>query len=114
MKEANSTQALDQVISDNNLTVMPKAYDCLTNILDSYDSISFYATQTFDNGYQARKVLDYILSDKAKADRASVVASLEAGESLGEAVAPFTSDAAFDAWYDSFMQALQAAANKER
>lgn len=114
LKEANSTQALDQVISDSNLTVVPKAYDCLTNILDSYDSISFYATQTFDNGCQARKVLDCNLSDKAKADRASVVASLEAGESLEEAVAPFTSDAAFDAWYDSFMQALRAAANKER
>lgn len=114
LKEANSTQALDQVISDNNLEVASKAYDCLTNILDSYDTITFYATKTFDNGYQARKVLDYNLSDKAKADRASVVAALEAGESLDAAVAPFVSDAAFDQWYDAFVQALHAAAGKEQ
>ena len=113
LKEANSTQALDQVIADNNIEVAPKAYDCLTNILDSYDSVTFYATKTFDNGYQARKVLDYNLSDKAKADRATVQASLDSGESHDEAVAPFVSDEAFDAWYDAFVQALDTAAYKE-
>ena len=112
-KDANSVEALDQVISDNNLQVAPKAYDCLSSILSSFDDISFYYTKTFDNCYAARKVLDYNLSDKAAADRASVQAALASGQTLEQAVAPYVTDQAFDAWYASFTAALEGAAYKQ-
>ncbi len=111
-KDANSIEALDEVIQANDLTVSDKAYDCLVRVLEQYDTKDFYATKCFENGYAARKVLDYNLSDKAAEDRAQVVAQMEAGASREEAVAPYVTEEAFQAWYASFVQALQEAAQQ--
>ena len=110
-KDANSMEALDQVISAQKLSVSPKAYDCLKSILDDYGGMTFYTPKCFHNGYAARKVLDYNLSDQAEADRAAIEEAVAAGTPLAEAAASCTSDAAFDAWYDAFCQALESAAH---
>lgn len=57
-----------------------------------------YATPPFEGGVAARVVLEHALSDKAIADRASVVAAIENGSSPDEACAPYLDDAVFDAW----------------
>ena len=109
-KDANSVEALDQIIADNQLTVSPKAYDCLCSVLEGYDGLTFYTTRCFENGYAARKVLDYNLSDKAVEDRAAVDEAVAAGASRAEAAAPYCTDEAFETWYEAFCQALEAAA----
>lgn len=109
-KDANSMEALDAVIESKGLTVSSKAYDCLKSILDSFDSLSFYTPKCFENGYATRKVLDYDLSDKAIADREAVCEAMAQGATRAEAVAPYVTDEAFDAWYDAFCQALSAKA----
>ena len=111
-REANTVQALDQVISDQGLMVNPKAYACLTSILGNYEHTAFYATQCFDHGYAARKVLDYNLSDKAQADRALIDEAVSQGRSRAQAVDTYVTDEAFEAWYQSFCQALNAAAQR--
>lgn len=70
--------------------------------MESFDKTEFYTPPCFDNSYSARQILEYNLSDKAKADK----------EAIDEAVSSYITDEAFDEWYDSFCQALNEAINK--
>ena len=83
----------------------------LTSILSQSDSIQFYTTKCFDNGYSTRKVLDFNLSDKAAADKQEIDQAVAAGAARADAVAPYVTDEAFEAWYQSFCQALEKAAH---
>lgn len=112
LTEANSAERLDQVIADQQLTVAPKTYDCLTTIFQEMKGMTLYTNKSFQGGTAARKVLEYNLADKAAADRAEVEARLGQGMSLDEASAPYVTEEAFDAWYDSFCGALNDAVNK--
>ncbi len=106
LKEANTVEALDKVIKDNSIDINDKAYECLKTTMESFDNTKFYTPSCFDNSYSARQVLEYNLSDKAKADKEAVEQEVASGTSREEAVAPYITDEAFDKWYDSFCQAL--------
>ncbi len=110
-KDANSMEALNQVIDEQGLSISGKAYDCLNSILGSYDSLTFYTTKCFENGYATRKVLDYNLSDKAAADKEIIDQQVASGVSRRDAAAAFTTDEAFEEWYQSFSDALNSAAH---
>lgn len=112
-REANSTQMLDQVIADHELTVAPKTYDCLATVFEEMDDVTLYTNKSFRNGSAARKVLEYHLADQAAADRGAVIAAVEQGADPEAAAAPYVTEEAFEAWYDSFCGALNAAINKE-
>ena len=112
LKEANSTEKLDEVIADQGLSVSPKTYDCLTILFDGMEDMTLYTNKSFQNGSAARKVLEYHLADRAAADRAVVLEAIAQGESLEEASADYVSDGAFEEWYGAFCEALRAAAGK--
>ena len=112
LKEANSTEKLDQVISDKQLEVAPKTYDCLTTVFQEMDQLTLYTNKSFANGSAARKVLEYHLADKAAEDRAAVAAKLEQGESLEDASAPYITEESFEEWYDSFCDSLNDSVSK--
>lgn len=109
-KEANSQERLDRVIADQGLTVAPKTYDCLTAIFGEIGDMKLYTNKSFKNGSAARKVLEYHLADKAAEDREAVTAAIKEGKSLEEASAPYVTEEAFESWYQSFCDALNAAA----
>ena len=109
LEEANSVEALDAAIREYGITVSDKTYDTLKVVLGSFDEEGFYASGCFENGFAARKVLDYNLSDKAEADRAAVEEAVADGASVSDAVAPYVTDEAFDAWYATFKTLLEAA-----
>jgi multiple sugar transport system substrate-binding protein len=109
LKEANSTEMLDQVIASKQLTVAPKTYDCLTTIFQEMDGMTLYTNKSFENGSSARKVLEYHLADKAAQDRAVITAALEEGKGLEEAAEPYVTRDAFEEWYLSFCDALNEA-----
>lgn len=111
LKEANSAEKLDQVIEQRGLSVAPKTYDCLTTIFKEMDSMTLYTNKSFKNGSAARKVLEYHLADQAAKDRIKVEAALAQGKSLEEASGDFVSEEAFEAWYQSFCDALTSAVN---
>ncbi|MCM1184569.1 MAG: extracellular solute-binding protein [Roseburia sp.] len=113
LKEANSIEKLDGVITDRQLAVAPKTYDCLTTIFNEMDGLTLYTNKSFENGSAARRVLEYNLADKAAADRESVAAALVQGKSLEEAAAPYVTDEAFEEWYDSFCNALNNTVSKQ-
>ena len=83
----------------------------MINILNQSDSIQFYTTKCFDNGYSTRKILDYNLSDKAVADKAAIDEAVAAGKTRADAVAPYVTEEAFDSWYEGFCKALEDAVN---
>lgn len=112
LKEANSTEKLDQVIADKQLEVAPKTYDCLTTVFQEMDQLTLYTNKSFANGSAARKVLEYHLADKATEDRAAVAAKLEQGESLEDASAPYITEESFEEWYDSFCDSLNDSVSK--
>lgn len=110
-KAANSLEQLDQVIEEKGLSVAPKTYDCLSAIFTQMDGMTLYTNKSFRNGSAARKVLEYNLADRAVADRAAVAEAVAGGTSLEEAAAPYVTREAFEAWYDDFRGALDAAVN---
>ena len=113
LKEANSVEALDEVIAKDNLEISSKTYDCLKTILQDADTAQYYTSKNFNNGYQTRKVLDYNLSDRAVADRAAVEEAIAAGADREEVLAKYTSEESFEDWYQGFCDALRQAAAGE-
>ena len=111
--DANTVEALDEVIEAGGLSISSKTYDCLKEIMASYDPDKFYSASCFENGYATRKVLDYDLSDKAKADREAVDEQVAQGVSRAEALEPYVSDEAFDAWYEGLCSQLEAKAHPQ-
>lgn len=67
-----------------------------------------YAAKPFEHGVEARAVLESVLSDKAIADRADVVAAIESGATPDQAVAPYLEEAVFDAWFNDLSAQLEA------
>lgn len=112
LKEANNMKEVNRVIKDNNIKVNGKTYECLKTVLKNFDETRFYTTESVTNGFGMRKVLDYNLSDRAAADKATMDAEIAAGASREDEIAKYTSDASFESWYDDFCKALSEAQNK--
>ena len=112
LKEANSVEAMDSVIKENHIEINQKVYDCFKTEMEDFDKTSFYTPKSFNNGYSARKILDYSLSDKAKADKEALDAAIAGGQSKEDALAEYLTDENFENWYTEFCDGLnQAVAN---
>ena len=105
-------QRLEQAIEEQELSVAPKTYDCLTTIFDAMEGMTLYTNKSFRNGSAARKVLERHLADRAAEDRAAVAEAIARGESLEEASAEYVSESSFEDWYASFCSALDAVVNE--
>ena len=80
--------------------------------MGEFESTRFYTTKNFDNGYDARNVLNYNMADAAAEARDAVTAAAD-DASRKAAIEKYTSDEAFDEWYDGFNSALQEAAGSQ-
>ena len=112
LKEADSVEALDKVIADNNLEINDKVYACLKEVLGDIDNVDFYASKNCENGYGMRKVLDYNLSDRAAADRAAIDEAVALGADRNTEIEKYTGEESFESWYEDFCKALDDAAGK--
>lgn len=77
LKESNSISA--EVLKKDALQINQKAYDCLNTVITDFDTTGFYTPKCFDNACNVRKILDYNLSDQAKADKEAIDAAVAAG-----------------------------------
>ena len=118
-KSDDKKDVLDSAIKKHGLTIPQKEYDTLLTAYDMVDNNTLYTTKAFEGSTKARKILEYNLSDKAKADREQVEIQLLEGQTLDDAVSAFISDEAFDKWFTNIERELQnsittgqAAANK--
>ena len=104
MKAANDMTAIKAC----GLTLSPVVEQVLTAAVDTVNHDRLYTTLAFEGGQGARKVLEYALSDKALADRATVRERIAGGMSAAEAEAEFLSDECFESWYQDTLTQLQA------
>ena len=109
-KDANTAEALDKVIEQEQIQIAPKTYDCLTTVMDQFENTAYYVPACFENSYQTRKVLDYNLKDKAVADKEAIDEEIADGTAREEAIAPYITEEAFDSWYKAFVSELSEAA----
>ncbi|SOB70809.1 Bacterial extracellular solute-binding protein [Anaerobutyricum hallii] len=102
-KTANDVKKIEKttdLTGNNELSIVKVA-------IDTVNHNTLYTTKAFENGTDARNILEYAMSDKASADRKTVVKRLEKGESFDEAVKDFVSDSNFDTWYEETKAELE-------
>ena len=107
-KEANAIDVLEKVMEENQVDMPQKEYDTLTEAYKLVKNNQLYTNKAFDGGSDARKVLEYNLSDNAAADRQQVEALLAEGSSLEEAVEDYISQESFDSWFASIKEELES------
>lgn len=107
MNEAYDRELLDKVFESRGIETSGKTYDGIIQMFDEIDNVTLYTNKSFRNGSDARKVLEYNLSDKAAKDRELIKSQLEQGVSLDEACEPYLTNEAFEQWYQSFCNALE-------
>ncbi len=103
-KTANDKTA----ILDSGAQISPKMEKTLAVAVDTVNENRLYTTRAFEDGTEVRNILEYAMSDLAAQDRIVVEERLAAGQSLEEAVAEFTADEYFDAWYEETLKQLKA------
>lgn len=91
----------------------PKQQNMLNALIVSaevFKSGNTYTCRPFDGSKDTRTFLDTAMDDIAKADRATVVASLKAGKTRAEAVSGFTTEEYFNQWFEGVQKRLEAVA----
>ncbi len=107
-KEAFNTDTFYSVINDNDLAVQQKTEDVIEYIIEDGSLLkNGYTTKPFENGADARKVLDSSLSDQAISDKAEIDALIESGKDRNEVLQNYISDESFEKWYSQFSQTLK-------
>ena len=107
--KANNREAITAAYGD---VTTAKGQNVLGALLISADSFSggvAYATRPFKGSKEVRTLLGDALEQTAKADREAVAAAIAAGTSRADAVAPYETDAYFDAWFDGLKAQVEAA-----
>lgn len=97
MTEIQKTEELDETVED----VMKVAIDTLTQNHLVYSA-------AFENAADARKILEYRMSDKAAEDRALIEEEIASGTSRQEAVEKYDTDENFQKWYEAVKKELEA------
>lgn len=97
-----------QAIESSGLDLSADMEQILTQAVQTVENSRLYTPHVFQNGTKARSVLEYGLSDKAAADRETVLERIAAGQTAAEAEAEFLTDDAFEAWYEDICAQLKA------
>lgn len=100
-KESNTEEAITKAYSGDTSTSLGKnVLDSLKLSADAFSNKTPYATKPFKGSKDVRTLLDSSLTDISVQDREKVVANLKSGMTHEEAVAEFTTDEYFDAWFE--------------
>lgn len=102
-KNANDIEVISEQMPELSRTMR----DTLNSAISTVNSYTLYTPKAFEYGSEARKVLEYLMSDIAADDRATVKKRLAQGETLEEAVKDFVSDEYFEAWYNQVLSTLK-------
>ncbi|MDD3369287.1 MAG: extracellular solute-binding protein [Lachnospiraceae bacterium] len=106
---ANTEEAISKAYAGDVSTA--KGQNVLNALLISADTFSngtAYATKPFNGSKEVRTLLGNALNDIATKDRNAVVTAMEAGATREEAVAEFSTDEYFDAWFEDLSAQVTA------
>lgn len=105
-KDAGNAEYLDAALSSTENPVNEIDQKALRVSYEIVSTGTMYTLPPFQNSYSVRNILEYNLSDKCAADKEAIAARIDAGEDRTTVLAEYTSDDAFDTWYDSFVSAI--------
>ena len=103
-REANK----EEMLADSEVAMTPEVKSVLQMAVKTVNENKLYTTRAFEGSKNARKVLEYAMSDLAVADRDTVEQRIAAGQSAEQAEVEFLTDAYFDSWYRDTLAQLQA------
>lgn len=105
--DVKTGNAIAYIGSTSSATYFPT--QVITSDTDSYPiEMLALPLPVFSGGTEARSILKYSLLEQATADREAVLAAIEDGASRSAALAPYLTSEAFEAWYYTTLQQLQA------
>ncbi len=108
-KTANQKSA----ILDSGFETNANMENTLSVAIDTVNNNYMYTPNAFQNGAEARNILENAISEQSVADREIVKERMASGMSLEEATAEFCSDAYFKAWYEATKSRLEELETKE-
>ena len=103
-REANK----EEMLADSEVAMTSEVKSVLQMAVKTVNENKLYTTRAFEGSKDARKVLEYAMSDLAVADRDTVEQRIAAGQSAEQAEVEFLTDAYFDSWYRDTLAQLQA------
>lgn len=108
-KEANTQEMINKNIDQTDSSVV----QILDASLNQIENNTLYTTRAFQNGTDARNILEYSLSDKAASDREKVIELINSGKTREEALSQFDTDENFESWYQETLDALNELVERE-
>lgn len=101
-KKANDMERIRK--SEGFQALKPAVQDALWVSIDEADEYEMYYEPAFPGSSDAREVMEYSLSNRAKADRAQILSLTEGGMPLSQAAAQYVTDQNFESWYQGFIE----------
>lgn len=105
-KSANSVAELDKVISDTDLSIEDTMYNTLVTAMNEVNSYTLYSAKPFEKSSDFRNALKDYMESTTMNDQTAAAARIAEGEERNAVLADYTSDAAFDKWFDGLKEAL--------
>ena len=112
-KEANNYDLFMSVVTENEIPQDDISKNTLEVAFDAVNSSLMYTSKAYGGGMDARAILNDLLQSKADSDRITVSENISAGMSHADAVAQFSTDENFEAWYADLNTQMQATAEVE-
>lgn len=103
-KEASKEETLEK----SGVDMTPEVKSVLQMAAKTVSENTLYTTPAFAEAKDARKVLEYAMSDLAVADRGTAEERIAAGQTAEQAEAEFLTDDYFDKWYQDTLAQLKA------
>lgn len=113
-KESCHAGYIRNIVEKENIKVSDKVLDTLTISIEKMNQSTTYTLPSFVNSYDAREVLDTILKDKAKNDRAAVLELTAQGMTEEDAVAQYDTEDSYQAWYQDTVDQINRILNLEK
>ena len=106
-KEANDPALIEKAFAKGEGEVNAPLEASVVTSIEQVNSDTLYTSTAFHNGLAARNILEYSISDKAKADREAVETMIAGGSTREEAVAAYDTDENFNAWLQELKDRLE-------
>lgn len=104
-KAANDMSLIESAEGFEQLPASLK--DALSVSVDVVNGYDLYFEKAFSGSADAREIIEYSLSDRAKADREQILTLTEGGMSMEDATAQFATDENFQSWYEGLINAVR-------
>ena len=111
-KEACDLSEIEKVTSNEGKELTDICKDTLKLAIDEINSSTLYTMPPFKNSADVRTFLESRIQDTAQSAYDEAMDKISKGGDRDEVLAEYTSDAAFDEWYDSFCTELQKIIDK--